>query len=323
MVKLADIACAAKVSKAAVSYAFSDDPAKRGKLSPCTLERILKIAAELDYSPSWMARAFAKQKSYNIALLMPERCTYGMSRHYLGIFHGVSSAVGDSDYNLSVFFGCGHKFQNNIQQGRIDGVLALARRDDAEIFQKMAQWDLPLVFLNRTAPEVCVNAGSCSSDYEAWLTEILQKYQKRKIKKCVLYYRDARDSDKIICNVFSKLCRDYGLAAELLKRDEYCGINSDARQTGFIFCGSSPAIIAELARRSDVEYAIIISPEYDWRSGLKQENLYYHNSSDIGSHGVQMLFDMIDKHAGACHKKLPLIQLNAAAGWGDAGDFEF
>ena len=67
--------------------------------------------------------------------------------------------------------------------------------------------------------------------------------------------------------------------------------------------------------------AVELLMEYDRR--IEQENLYYHNSSDIGRHGVQMLFDMIDKHAGACHKKLPLIQLNAAAGWGDAGDFEF
>jgi len=323
MVKLADIAIAANVSKAAVSYAFSEDPSKRGKLSPYTLERILKIAAELDYSPSWTARAFAKQKSYNIALLMPERSAYGMSRHYLGIFHGVSSAVGESDYNLSVFFGCGDKFQRNIQQGRIDGVLAIARRDDAEIFQEMAQWELPLVFLNRTAPDGCVNAGSCSSDYEAWLTEILQRFQKRKIKKCILYYRDARDSDQIICNVFSKLCHDSGLDAELFKRDEYCGINSDASQTGFIFCGSSPAIIAELASRSDVEYAMIISPEFDWHCGLKQENLYYHDSSAIGINGVQMLLDMIDKHADAVHKKLPLIQRDIDTALNEKDEFEF
>ena len=323
MVKLADIACAAKVSKAAVSYAFSDDPAKRGKLSPCTLERILKIAAELDYSPSWRARAFAKQKSYNIALLMPERSACGMSRLYLGIFHGVSSAVGESDYNLSVFFGCGDKFLRNIQQGRIDGVLALARRDDAEIFQEMAQWELPLVFLNRIAPAICMNAGSCSSDYESWLTEILQKYRARKLKKCILYYREARDSDHKICNIFCKLCSDYGLEYELLKRDEFCSITGNTNECGFIFCGSSPKIITGLACRSDVEYTVMVSPEIDWRCDLKQENLYYHDSNAIGINGVQMLLDMIDNHAEAIHKMLPLIQKNIDSDLSEKNDFEF
>ena len=120
MVKLVDIALAAGVSKAAVSYAFSNDPAKRGKLSPATLQRILHAASEFDYHPNWSARAFARQKSYNIALLMPERSAYNISGHYLGIFHGVSSAVGSSDYNLSVYFGWDQKFQNSIKPNRFD-----------------------------------------------------------------------------------------------------------------------------------------------------------------------------------------------------------
>ena len=307
MVKLVDIAQAANVSKAAVSYAFSSDPAKRGKLSEATLARILRTAEELDYSPSWTARAFARQKSYNIALLMPEYCASNMSMHYLRIFHGVSSAIGDSDYNLSVFFGCDKKFMTNMQQGRLDGVLVIARRDESEFFQTMAQWELPMVFLNRTAPACCKKAGSCSSDYDKWLTEVLQKYLLCKIKKCTLYYREARESDQIICRIFSKLCQEYNMEYSLVKREDFVAAESGS---GLIFCGASPKIIASIADRSDIAYTMLVSPEINKSSGLDEKNLYYHDSKNIGVYGVQMLLDMLEKHSAAQRRLLPLLQVD-------------
>ena len=323
MVKLSDIAQAANVSMAAVSYAFSSDPGKRKKLSQSTLKRILRIASDMDYSPSWAARAFAQQKSYNIALLMPERCANGLSRHYLGIFHGVSFAAGESEYNLSAFFGCTSKFQNNVQQGRIDGVLVIARRDESAAFKTMGSLKLPLVFLNRTAPECCLNAGSCSSDYQLWLTGVMQKYLQLKLKKCTLFYRKNRNSDQIICRIFSELCRQYGLIQEIVYRSDFTAWDLGTDQTGYIFCGSTPEIIAALTGRQDINYAMLASPEITSLQGLIQENLYYHDSTEIGRNGVQMLVDMLENHSPPYSRLLPLIQKSAAEELIGNFDFEF
>ncbi|MBE6367313.1 MAG: LacI family transcriptional regulator [Lentisphaerae bacterium] len=323
MVKLADIAQAANVSMASVSYAFSSDPGKRKKLSSATLARILKIAADMDYSPNWTARAFAQQKSYNIALLMPERCASGMSRHYLGIFHGVSAAVEESEYNLSVFFGCGHKLHSNIQQGRIDGVLVIARRDESAVFPAIAQLKMPTIFLNRTAPACCLNAGSCVSDYRTWLTEVVQKFVRHKLKKCTLFYRKNRSSDQFICCICRELCCHYNLDISVVSCNDFTGISDDQKGSGYIFCGSSPGIIAALAGRSDVDYAMLASPEINSRHGFIQKNLYYHDSVNIGRNGVQMLLDMIEKNTPADCRQLPLLQANTAEDLIENADFEF
>jgi len=322
MVKLVDIAAAAHVSKAAVSYAFSSDPAKRGKLSAATLERILQTAADLDYTPSWTARALARQRSYNIALLLPEECTRNMSGHYLGLFHGVSSAMADSEYNLSVFFGCDRKFMQNVQHNRIDGLVVIARRHQSAVFSMLGQLEHPMVFLNRTAPGECGNAGSCRSDYRRWLEEILLEFKARQIKQCTLFYREERNSDQEIRQLFAGLCSDLGLKSSELKRENFGSFDVNSADSAMVCCGSSPEIIDVLSRAKNDNYVMLSTPATNRRGLLIQQNLYYHDSKNIGRAGVNMLLKMIDAHAAPEDLTIPLVQIREAGGSGNL-TFEF
>ena len=322
VVKLIDVAQAAGVSKAAVSYAFSSDPVKRGKLSAATRERILAVAAKFNYQPNLLGQAFARQKSYNIALLMPESCTSNMSGHYLGIFHGVSSAIAGLEYNLSVFFGCGEKFLASVRQGRIDGVAVLARQSSSAVFEKLALLERPVVFLNRTAPDCCPAAGSCCSDYNVWLEQLLAEYLQRGIKKCVLYYREGRSSDSEVRAIFEKLCKVYELEAAIFKRDDFRDVEAAQGDSAVIFCGSSPLIREKMERRSDLNYAMLSTPETNRHGIFHAENLYYHNSKEIGRMGVDLLLSMIDKHSEPCRIRVPLVQKYIGIS-GEKSIFEF
>ena len=251
MVKLVDIARATNVSNAAVSYAFSSDPAKRAKLSPATRERILRTAERFNYRPSLTGRGFALRRSYNIALLMPLSCTRNMSAHYLGMFHGVSAGIAGSDYNLSVFFGCDEKFLGSVRNDRVDAVVVLARGQNPEVFGALAALEIPIVFLNRPAPPECPDAASCSSDYREWLTSALDDFEDRGIRRCTLYYREDRCGDREVKALFEELCSAKSISCRSLPREAFSAPAGTSQEEGFVFCGSSPEILAFLRRAEE------------------------------------------------------------------------
>ena len=313
MAKLVDIAKVAQVSNAAVSYAFSSDPAKRAKLSPETMERILRTAAKFNYRPSLTGRGFALRRSYNIALLMPISCTRNMSAHYLGMFHGVSSGIAGSDYNLSVFFGCDEKFFGSVKSGRIDAVAVLARRGESEIFKKLAELTVPIVFLNRPAPSECVNAAGCYSDYRGWLTGVLEDFSRRGVKNCKLYYREDRYGDEEARRLFGKLCGDYSLHGQSFPRQEFAEPGELGHEDGFIFCGSSPAILDFICRHQDMNYVILSEIDSYRRNHIPPAKLFHHDSEAVGRVGVEMLLSILERGILPKGKSIPLIRCEHAA----------
>ena len=308
MATLADIAKAAKVSKAAVSYAFSNDSVKQAKLSAATLEHILNTAKQLDYVPSWTARALAHQKSYNIALLLPENCTTNISGHYLGLFHGVSSAISESEYNLSVFFGCNEKFLQSVLHNRVDGIVVIASLNESDAFSVFSNLNKPVVFLNRIAPSICPKASSCRSDYAGWANEVISDFLDKKLSSCQLFYRPERNGDQEVLTLLANLCQMNNLKFTSFNRDEFTNLNNIDEKTGLIFCGSSPKIIDALSKSSSLNYVVLTSPEVFRLGNWDVKKLYFHNSEDIGYNGVKILLDMIDKNSKAINKTIPLIK---------------
>ena len=316
MVKLVDIARASRVSNAAVSYAFSSDPAKQAKLSAAkqaklsaaTRERILQTAARFNYRPNLTGRGFALRRSYNIALLMPVSCTRNMSGHDLGMFHGVSAGIAGSDYNLSVFFGCDGKFFDSVQSGRIDAAAVLARRTRSEAFGELAKLTIPLVFLNRPAPPGCANAAGCRSDYRGWLTDVLDDFCRRGVKNCKLYYREERYGDQEVKRLFEKLCGDRSISGRSIRRLEFEAPDHLSKEDGYIFCGSSPGIFDFIWHNRDVHYVIISEMDSYRRSSLVPEKLFYHDSEAIGRTGVEMLLSVLEHGKFPEEKRIPLIR---------------
>ena len=67
-VTIADVAGAAGVSKTAVSFAFNNPE----KLGTATLERVLRVAQDLGYTPHPAARALSMRRSGTIGVLIPQ-----------------------------------------------------------------------------------------------------------------------------------------------------------------------------------------------------------------------------------------------------------
>src|SRR5687767_2612505 len=66
---MAEIARRCRLSKATVSRALSL-PAERCPVKPRTRERIMRVAQDLGYRPNWRARAFSRQRTHTVGLII-------------------------------------------------------------------------------------------------------------------------------------------------------------------------------------------------------------------------------------------------------------
>lgn len=208
-VKRQDVADAAGVSGAMVSYAFSDN--EKIRISSETRKRICKIAAELGYTPSFAGKSLVKGKNYNIGLLMPARYTGSISFHCLNIFHGLCQAVEQTDYNLVTFFGEGEKYLKKIRQNRMDGVVILQSGDNNKIIEKTVEIGLPVVVVNRDYDiSTAKNLGCVRSDYKQLMEDCFKFFWENNCKRILsINPWNACNPNMIIHNEFNRKCADY------------------------------------------------------------------------------------------------------------------
>jgi DNA-binding LacI/PurR family transcriptional regulator len=104
-ITIMDIARAANVAKSTVSKVLNDSP----KISAETKARIRQIMKDMNYTPSSMATRLAKQKTFNIGLLidMSQEQAY-LNPFFYNIMVGIESAIGPRNYDLTVV---------NVQEG--------------------------------------------------------------------------------------------------------------------------------------------------------------------------------------------------------------
>lgn len=288
MVKLVDVARIAGVSKAAVSYAFSSDPAKRAKLSAATLERILLTAENLKYRPSMVGRGLSLGRTFSVALLLPEHCARNISPHNLGMFHGVSSVISASDYNLLVFFGCSKRFMADLAQHRFDGVIILSRLANTQAIQKIAECKVSLVVMGRTFPAQKL-VGSASSDFADFAEKFLQINQDMFPRKLRLYCRknDGLAVDAEMVQAITTAARKYAVELAVDELDEFCKLPPDTGAA--VFRSVTPAV-EDFLQKSTVPAAVWTGKNLPERLGMLH---CYHNSFNIGVSASRLLLDMI------------------------------
>jgi LacI family transcriptional regulator len=147
-VTLEDIAKRLNLSKGTVSEALRSHPA----FSKETTKRVKKAAAELGYTPNYMARNLSKKKSNTIGVVVPK------------ITHFFTGAVIESIYDTA--------FQNNYEiiltvsqentvreikhiesllAMRVDGLIVCIseKTRNKEIFKKVINSGVPLIFMDR------------------------------------------------------------------------------------------------------------------------------------------------------------------------------
>ena len=288
MVKLIDIANAAGVSKAAVSYAFSPDPGKRAKLSGKTRERILRTAKEFDYTPNILGRGFSMRKSFAVALLLPQHCTRNISKHNLGMFHGVSSVLAASDYNLLIFFGCQERFLHSLEQHRVDGVAMVSKLSNSPMIGEIAARGIPLVLLGRTYDDPAGMIGSVGSDLDGFIQQTVRRFKKEKVRRIRLYRRSRWQlavDEEMIRVLEAQLPGNMSFDLGDLDDFEEPGDETDA-----VICRSMSSAAAEFLHRDRRPAAV-------WSGGplhLPDVFQQYHDSVRIGTCGTELLLGMIE-----------------------------
>lgn len=203
-----EVAQAAGVSDAMVSYALSAN--SKVKIKPETRERIIRVAREKGYAPNFIGKALVSRKSYNIGLLMPEKCACAISVHYLNLLHSISQAVNETDYCLSVFFGANDKYFRKINESRVDGVMILDSGFDVGHVEKTIAIGLPTVVVNLDYDVGDVATAACvRPDHETFIANAVASFASQGRKK-ILHISNYRASspNMIRFDAFNRACAD-------------------------------------------------------------------------------------------------------------------
>ncbi|MEU2036711.1 LacI family DNA-binding transcriptional regulator [Nocardia amamiensis] len=151
-VSAADVAGAAGVSCAAVSYVMNGKPG----VSEATRKRVLELADELGFKPNALAASLRRGHSNVIGLVLADIA----NPFYPGLAAGVTDAAHASGYEVLL----GHtkddpdtlrRLVGVMIERQVDGVVLTAlRRDDAEAIRELRRAHIPYVQLSRRIPQV-------------------------------------------------------------------------------------------------------------------------------------------------------------------------
>ncbi len=145
-VSIKDIAEKAGVSPSTVSRALNDHP----RISQGTKERIRRLAAEMGYSPSAVARSLVTKRTRTVGFAVA-----WVSDPFLApLLRGVEDFAVENGYTvvLSSFYNEAQREQellSTFRERRVDGVIVESSRLDAERYPLPDQLGLPIVLINR------------------------------------------------------------------------------------------------------------------------------------------------------------------------------
>jgi len=168
-----DVARAAGVSGATVSRVFNSN----GAVNPETRERVLRIAAELDYHPNLIASNFVRGVSGNIGVIIPRiPNVHIFSVYYFSVLlSGIGEVLEEKGYNLLLFFYKTDNSGNNdysgyFKGGKVDGCIFLGTlRNDAGLLKlRDAGYNFCLVNNYMDGSDISyIDADNITGSYEA------------------------------------------------------------------------------------------------------------------------------------------------------------
>jgi LacI family transcriptional regulator len=139
------VAKKAGVSIATVSRAFNE----QGLVKEETLSRIIKIARDLNYKPSPIARGLSTQTTDTIGVILPDL----VGEFFMDIIHGIDEEAYKS--NRYVMVSSSHSQRNMVEMliefmasGRVDGVILMAPQMHKEIDEFLKKSKRPIVLIN-------------------------------------------------------------------------------------------------------------------------------------------------------------------------------
>lgn len=153
-----DIADAAGVSVALVSFVMNNMSGGKYRVSAKTTKKILSISEELNYQPNNAARSLRKGRSNTIGVILSDisnpffsdiaRCIEDKAYQYkyTVIFGSTDEDAGKLDNLIKVFINKG-----------VDGLIIVPCDGSRKHIEKVLEANIPLVLLDRTIPDLEVN----------------------------------------------------------------------------------------------------------------------------------------------------------------------
>lgn len=148
-ITIKDVAKAAGVSIAAISYALNG---KESKVSAETLERIQTIAASLNYIPDFSARSLVNKKSNLIGVIIPETEEHNSmileNPFYSEIVSGIESELRKHNYHL-ILTGMdrGKVYSDLSLQRNLDGAIIMGIYNEG-IYEELKKVNIPIILID-------------------------------------------------------------------------------------------------------------------------------------------------------------------------------
>jgi alanine racemase len=140
-----DIAKMAGVSKTTVSFAFNNPK----RVAADTLDRIMNICRELNYSPDPVARTLTTKRSDTIGFLLPEITPEGFKNPLLfQILQGMRIGCLTENLSLNIISPPPGHLLETIRKTAVDGYVILGMIHDMEFFDYLHERNIPAVSLD-------------------------------------------------------------------------------------------------------------------------------------------------------------------------------
>jgi LacI family transcriptional regulator, repressor for deo operon, udp, cdd, tsx, nupC, and nupG len=148
-VRISDVAAAAGVSKALVSYALNDRPG----VKESTRAHIVETARSMGWTPSLRARGLSVSRAYAIGLVFqtsPE--ALASDQYYTSLMAGLQSVLSTSQYSLVTEVVDGLEAESSAYRrlahdGRVDGMVIVDLREDDPRFDLVREAGLAFASL--------------------------------------------------------------------------------------------------------------------------------------------------------------------------------
>lgn len=214
-VTISDIAEAANVTKATVSYVLNNKPG----VSQETRDKILKIMKDMNYHPNAVARGLAGKSTEMLGLIIPD-----ISDHfYVQIVRGVEETA--NLYNFTLNLCTTHaipekerKMVDLFTSGRVDGIILMTYFLDLDYIINLKKRKIPFVLIDSTFQDnsiYSVNVDNFEAGYKA--TEYLIKLGHKRIA----FVSGPQSSNDSLSRYrgYRQALNDYGLSYE---EDLFC-----------------------------------------------------------------------------------------------------
>jgi DNA-binding LacI/PurR family transcriptional regulator len=147
---IADVARAAGVSKAAVSFAFNSPE----RLGADTVERIKSIAVELGYRANPVARMLTARQTTTVGILTPRPLGEVFGNPFFALFaEGVSEVTEDQGYGLLFISPLLGSIERALDRATVDGVVVIGLEEDHPEVEAIRRAGLPIVIVDAAAWE--------------------------------------------------------------------------------------------------------------------------------------------------------------------------